>query len=254
MLARDRISSIMEMIRENKSVLVSDLSSRFKVTDETIRRDLEKLEAQKLIIRVHGGAYLFEGFEKGAPVSLRKQFLISEKERISYKCLEFIENKDTIMLDSSTISLYIAKALKSSHFQVTVISNYLDIINELADVDSIKLLAIGGTYNISSRCFSGPATIEALEAYNADKAFVSCSSIDSKLNLTAHNENDGHIRGHMLNNSAKKFLVIDHTKFDKASTYKFGELKDVDYIIMDKAPGSEWSKRIKNAGVVSIYA
>lgn len=58
----------------------------------------------------------------------------------------------------------------------------------------------------------------------------------------------------MLNNSAKKFLVIDHTKFDKASTYKFGELKDVDYIIMDKAPGSEWSKRIKNAGVVSIYA
>lgn len=162
MLARDRISSIMEMIRENKSVLVSDLSSRFKVTDETIRRDLEKLEAQKLIIRVHGGAYLFEGFEKGAPVSLRKQFLISEKERISYKCLEFIENKDTIMLDSSTISLYIAKALKSSYFQVTVISNYLDIINELADVDSIKLLAIGGTYNISSRCFSGPATIEAL--------------------------------------------------------------------------------------------
>jgi len=206
MLARDRISSIMEMIRENKSVLVSDLSSRFKVTDETIRRDLEKLEAQRLIIRVHGGAYLFEGFEKGAPVSLRKQFLISEKERISYKCLEFIENKDTIMLDSSTTSLYIAKALKSSHFQVTVITNYLDIINELADVDSIKLLAIGGTYNISSRCFLGPATIAALESYNADKAFVSCSSIDSKLNITAHNENDGHIRGHMLKNSTKKIF------------------------------------------------
>lgn len=254
MLARDRISSIMEIILENKSVMVSDLSSKFKVTDETIRKDLEKLEAQKLIIRVHGGAYLFEGFEKGAPVSLRKQFLISEKERLGYKCLEFVDNKDTVMLDCSTTSLYIAKALKNSHFQVTVITNYLDIINELADVENIKLIALGGTYNTSSRSCTGPATMAALEVYNADKAFISCSSIDSKLNLTAHNENDGHIRGLMLRNSAKRFIVIDHTKLDKASTYKFGELKGADYLIIDKALNGEWSRRVKNAGVATVHA
>lgn len=254
MLARDRISSIMEIIRENKSVMVSDLSARFNVTDETIRRDLEKLEAQKLIIRVHGGAYLFEGFEKGAPVSLRKQFLVDEKDKLGYKCLEFVENKDTIMLDCSTTSLYIAKALKNSDFQFTVITNFLDIADELADAENIKLIILGGTLSISSRCCIGPATMAALENYNADKAFVSCSSLDSNLNLTAHNENDGHIRGMMLRNSTKSYIVVDHTKIGHAATYKFGELRNADCLIIDKPLGSDWTKKLNKAGIPAVYA
>lgn len=254
MLAIDRINAIIEILKENKSVMVSDLSHRFNVTEETIRRDLEKLEAQKRIVRVHGGAYLFEGFEKGAPVSLRKQFLIEEKKRLGKICLEYIEDRDTIMLDDSTTSLFIAKEIKECNLQLIVITNFLDIMVELADCKHVKLIGLGGTLILSTRSFNGPGTVKNLTNYNADKAFVSCSSLNSKFGMTDHNENEAQIRKMMIENSERKFLVIDHTKINKSSTYQFADINDVDYIITDKVPNKNWEERVKTQGIKLIVS
>ena len=252
MLAIDRINAIVEILKENKSVMVNDLSNKFNVTEETIRRDLEKLEVQNKIVRVHGGAYLFEGFEKGAPVSLRKQFLIQEKKRLGKTCLEYIVDRDTIMLDDSTTSLFIAKEIKECELQLIVITNSLDIFVELADCKHVKLIGLGGTFKLSTRSFNGPGTVNSLINYNADKSFISCSSINSKLGMTDHNENEAQIRKIMIQNSVKKFLVIDHTKINKSSTYQFADINEVDYVVTDKAPNKEWEENVKSKGVKLI--
>lgn len=249
MLAIDRMKAIMEILKENKSVMVSDLSNRFEVTEETIRRDLEKLEFQRKIIRVHGGAYIFDGFERGAPATLRKQFFVEEKKLLAKTCLEYIKDKDTIMLDSSTTSLAIANEVKASTLQLVVITNFLDIMMELADCTHVKLIGLGGSFSNNTRSFNGPRTVNSLNNYFADKSFVSCSSINPNFGVTDHSENEAQIRKLMLHNAKTNLLVIDHTKLDKSSTYKFADFNDLDYIIADKIPDGEWKDKIIKSGV-----
>lgn len=249
MLAIDRINKIMEILEKEKSIMVSDLSEEFGVAKETIRRDLEKLEEEKKIVRVHGGAYLFEGFEKGAPSSLRKEFMIEEKEQIGSKCLEYIEEKDIIMLDNSTTSLYIAKKIKESSLDVVVITYYLDIMDELADAPNVKLVGLGGTLNKNLNSFRGPMTIDNLLGYYATKSFVSCSMMSPDLSFTDYSEHEGYIRKIMLNNAETTFMVLDHTKVDGVTRYKFGDVSNIDYMIIDKVLDKDWEDRVKAAGV-----
>lgn len=249
MLAIDRIKTIMDLLEENKSAMVSELSQLLGVTEETIRRDLEKLEFKKRIVRVHGGAYLLDGFEKGAPVSLLKKFMVEEKERLGKTCLGFIEDKDTIMLDNSTTSFFIAKAIKASSLEVTVITNFLDIIVELSDCKHVKLISLGGTLKHSLNTFIGPTTVGNSMKYFADKSFVSCSAINSKLGIASHSEEDAQIRKNMLTNSENKFLVIDHTKINKTATHLFANVSDIDHLIIDKIISKDWEYSVRELGV-----
>ncbi len=254
MLAIDRIKAIMDLLQENKSAMVSELSQLLGVTEETIRRDLEKLEAKKRIVRVHGGAYLLEGFEKGAPVSLLKKFMVDEKERLGKTCLDFIEDKDTIMLDNSTTSYFLAKEIKTSSLELTVITNFLDIIIELSDCKHVKLISLGGTLKLSSNTFVGPMAINNSMKYFADKSFVSCSAINSHFGISSHNEEDAQIRKNMITNSETKFLVIDHTKTNKSATHVFANISDIDYIIIDKVSSKTWENSVIELGAKLIVS
>src|ERR1044071_3955397 len=139
MLANHRREKIMELLREDGSAKVLDLARLFKVTEVTIRQDLEKLDKDGLISREHGGAYLKNIKDQVQTFSLTHQENLDKKELIARKCLEFIESGDTIILDSGSTTTEVAKMLKGIK-GLTVITNALNIALMLGGEPGIEVI------------------------------------------------------------------------------------------------------------------
>lgn len=252
MLAIERQNAIMEELNDKKSITVSALSKQFKVTEETIRRDLGKLEQSDLLRRVHGGAYLVDGFVKEAPIRLRENIMLCEKQRIGSKCCEYIQQYDTIMLDSSTTALHIAKNLKLESKKVTVITNSLDAVKEFEDSEHIRVICIGGILRTLSHSFSGFDSLHMLGEYVADKAFVSAAGIHLQFGITDNIDSEARVRTAMLKNAGKKFFIADSTKFGKSSVHAVMPLGQIDYVVTELPPKPEWQKKFKDCGIELI--
>ncbi|HEV9037664.1 MAG TPA: DeoR/GlpR family DNA-binding transcription regulator, partial [Puia sp.] len=143
MLPNHRRDKILELLKEDGSAKVVDLARLFKVTEVTIRQDLEKMERDSLLIREHGGAYLKNIEAQVKSFELSHQENLDKKERIAVKCLEFIESGDSIILDSGSTTTEIAKKLKGFK-NLTVITNALNIAMMLGTEPGINLIVTGG--------------------------------------------------------------------------------------------------------------
>lgn len=138
MLSATRRQKIKEILMEKKSVTVTELCNIFNVSDETIRRDLKKLEQEGIIEKNYGGAILKEGVSIVPPISQRSKEFIQEKERIALEAINRIKEGMVVILDTGTTTQQIARKLKS--FQhITVITNGINIVNELITNNSINL-------------------------------------------------------------------------------------------------------------------
>ncbi|MCY6959254.1 DeoR/GlpR family DNA-binding transcription regulator [Clostridium brassicae] len=253
MLAVDRLKKIEELLIENGSVMINNLSELLDVSEETIRRDLEKLEKENKLKRVRGGAYLPETSDNEVPIRIRENIFLEEKQLIGQKCVELIEEGDCIMLDSSTTALYIAKNLNKSNKKATVITNSVKIVCEFENSKNIKVISLGGTFRKSTSSFIGYIATDSLQKLFADKSFVSCSSISVDFGATDNNESEAMVRNIMLKNSVKKFLVVDHTKFDSPSVNQICKLNDLDMIITDKTIPKKYKEVLVRHEVEIVY-
>lgn len=122
MLAIERKKYIQELLKRDKKVIVADLARHFNVTEETIRRDLEKLENEGLAQKIYGGAILNESFNVDLPSLIRRRLNVSDKQYIASLIAERIQDGDNIMLDSSSTALFVVKNIKSKK-NVTVVTN-----------------------------------------------------------------------------------------------------------------------------------
>ena len=242
MLAIDRFNAIKEILSKQESASVTELGRAFGVSDETIRRDLDKLsQTEKSIVRVHGGAYMVKTFDKEAPFAVRRSLLVEQKERIAARAFSLIEDGDMLMLDSSTTTLHLAHMLKSSpDKKLVVITNALGVVQELSDCPHIRLLCIGGVLRQTSLSFVGYTATAMLGEYRANKAFVSCSGIHERFGITDNSEEEAQVRRAMLQNSERRYLLIDSEKFGRYKSNRIVELSDVDEVITDEPLGKSW--------------
>lgn len=253
MIARERRDAIIRTLKEHRTVEVKSLSESFGVTEETIRRDLEKIEAMDLgIYRVHGGAYLQKEFDKEVPIGLRENIILPEKRRIAAHCLELIHRGDSVMLDCSTTARCIASSIREAGLEVTVITNSLSISSTLADCDSVKLVCVGGTLRRSTHSFVGYLATRSLEQFHSDKAFVSCSALHLDFGITDYNESEAEIRRLMLRNADKRYLVADHTKLGKCGVNQIGGFELIDALIADCPLPEDWSRFLQAQGLELI--
>lgn len=144
MLAIERRSEILTKLQQEGKVLVNDLSKLYQVTEETIRRDLEKLEVEGIVRKTYGGAVLVETLNVDLPYYVRKQTNVQSKENIASKIAELIQDGDHIMLDASSTAVYVIKRIKQLK-NITIITNSIEILLELADVTGWKVFSTGGT-------------------------------------------------------------------------------------------------------------
>lgn len=250
MLAIERLSSIRELLNKNDSVTVAELSKLFNVTEETIRRDLERIvRSDSSVQRVHGGAYKIKTFDHEAPYQLRETLLVEEKARMAGQGLRLLAEGDTIMLDSSTSALYLAKAIKSAGIRLCIITNSLRISLELSDCTHISLIMTGGSYRAASRSFVGYATTAALSGFHADKAFVSCSGLHERYGLTDNSESEAQVRRRMLLNSDLRYLLVDSDKFSLSKIHHISSLQGIQAILTNKEPIGELKMVLEKEGI-----
>ena len=153
-----------------------DLSRLFKVTEVTIRQDLEKLEGEGLIIREHGGAYLKNVEDQVRSFSLVHQENLDKKERIAQKCLAFIESGDTIILDSGSTTTKIAQKLKGLK-NLTVITNALNIALMLGTESGIEVIMTGGEFKPPTLSLTGQKATDFFKGLNVQKLFLATAGI-----------------------------------------------------------------------------
>ncbi|CAN5807907.1 DeoR/GlpR family DNA-binding transcription regulator [soil metagenome] len=232
MLANQRRDKIYELIQEDGSAKVIDLAKIFKVTEVTIRQDLEKLEKDGLIIKEHGGAFLKNIKDQVQSFSLGHQENIDKKILIAKKCLEFIENGDSIILDSGSTTTEIARHLKNFK-NLTVITNALNIAMMLGAEPGIELVVTGGEFKPPTLSLTGQKAADFFKGLNAQKLFLATAGISLKSGLTYPSISDLVVKKAMIEAADTTYLVADSTKIGKSAFASLGALSLIDYIITD---------------------
>lgn len=252
MLAIERRRSIMSRLNTEGKVIVAELAKEFDVTEETIRRDLDKLEKEGLASKTYGGAVTMQNQSVDLPYNVREVANVEEKKLIAEKFSELIQDGDRLMLDSSSTAQYIVKVLKEKK-DLTIITNSVKILLELADKNDWTVLSTGGVLKNGALSLNGSSAEKMIGSYYVDAAICSCKGIDTELGITESNENDTLIKRAMFASAEKKILALDSKKFDKKSFVKVCSADDIDIIVTDKAPSEKWREFCEIQNIKLIY-
>ncbi len=232
MFAVERQKRILELLKENGAVWVSKLAEDLDVTEETVRRDLEKLEQKEALLRTHGGAVPITDNNHELSLDKRKNLNTDAKIKLAKEAVKHIVSGDTIFLDASTTTFYIAKELKSLK-NITVVSNSLRVVEELIGCDGIKVIAVGGVATPNQSLVGSIAENNIRNNYFANKVFFSSRGI-SHVGILDSNEQECFIKQCMMQNATKKFFVCDKSKINKVGFVKLAQLEDVDCVIAER--------------------
>src|SRR5215475_9647475 len=253
MLAATRRDKIHELLLEDGSAKVLDLARLFKVTEVTIRQDLEKLDKDGLIIREHGGAYLKSIKDQVQTFSLTHQENLEKKERIAAKCLDFIESGDTIILDSGSTTTEVAKKLKGLK-NLTVITNALNIALMLGAEPGIEVIVTGGEFKPPTLSLTGQKAADFFRGLHVQKLFLATAGISLKAGLTYPSISDLVVKKAMIEAAETRYLVADSTKIGKAAFASLGALSLIDYIITDAAIEKKFKQVFRDHEIELIIA
>ena len=252
MLAIERRNEILMKLQAERRVVVSELSQLYDVSEETIRRDLEKLVNEGVAIKSYGGAVINENANLEVPFNIRKNYNVIGKQKIAEQIAAMVKDGESLMLDASSTALYIAKALKEKK-NLTVITNSIEIIVELMDMPEWKVLSTGGLSREGSFALVGPQTDKMLKSYHVDKAVISCKGFDLESGITDSDELHANNKITMLGAAGKKILAVDKSKFDKTAFTAIGALDDITTVVTDEEPDRRWLQAFEDAGIECVY-
>lgn len=231
--ALERSDYIMSVLKRDKVVLVNELSKQLNVSEETIRNDLKKLEKEHRLHRVHGGAYLNEGYVTETPFAVRNKILQAEKALIAQRCLPLIHNRDTIFLDSSSTAYNLAKVLVDCGKRLTVLTNSLEIAKVLSMNEDIRLVLLGGELQRDTLAFEGNLLYEQLAEYFISVTFISATGVSLEAGITDSTQGEAKIRRAVVARASKFVLLADETKFQQHGSYVISSFADVDCLVSD---------------------
>lgn len=253
MLGKHRREKILELLMEDGSAKVLDLARIFKVTDATIRQDLEKLDKDGSIIREHGGAYIKNIERQVQTFSLVHQENLDKKELIALKCMDFIESGDTIILDSGTTTTELAKKLKGKK-GITVITNALNIALLLGAEPGIEVIVTGGEFKPPTLSLTGQKAADFFKGLNLQKLFLATAGISLKAGLTYPSISDLVVKKAMIDSAETIYLLADSTKFGKVAFASLGALSLIDYIVTDAGIDEKNKQAFKDNDIELIIA
>lgn len=253
LLANQRREQIMKLLKEDGSAKVADLAKIFKVSEVTVRQDLEKLEAEELIIREHGGAFLKSVEEQVRSLSLMNKENMDKKELIGKKATEFIDNGDVIILDSGSTTTEIAKNLIGRR-NLTVITNALNIAIILGSEPGIEIMMTGGEFKPPTLSLTGQKAATFFSDIHVDKLFLATAGISLKAGLTYPSISDLVVKKAMIDVADTVYLVADSTKIRKSAFASLGALSLIHYIITDPGISDENMKLFKEHDIHFIIA
>lgn len=250
----ERRKGILNKLNEDGQVLVPDLSKQFSVSEVTIRNDLERLEEKNMLLRARGGAIKTEGgVGLDHHLSEKDKLHYAEKTRIGKKAAQLINENDTIIIDSGTTTMEIAKNLGQVS-NVTVICNALNIINQLIHNKSINMIIPGGYLRRNSLSLVGPLAEKNLNNLFVDKAFIGVDGFDTKHGIYTPNIEEAYFNEIMIKISKEVIVVCDSSKFSRRSLAYICGIDKIHTVITDNGIPDEDKKRLEDYGIKVIIA
>ena len=243
----DRLSAILEELSGNGSVSVTDLSRQFDVSLATVRRDLELLEEQRLISRVHGGA-VARGVLYELPLRYKAARQQEEKRRIAHEAAARVPDDANLGLTGGTTTTEVARAL-ADRSGLTVVTNALNIASELAIRTNLKLVVPGGVARPESYELVGPIAESGLEGFNLDLAIVGVDGISAESGCTTHHDIEAHTNRALIRRAKRVIVVADSSKLGRVAFARICTIGEVDELITDSGADPEELKRLEDAGL-----
>ncbi len=247
MLPAERKRAIEKEVNSKGSVLVKDLSRIFDVTEETVRRDLDRLEAEGKLRRSHGGAVRVDDGPGEIPYLEREKAYVFEKLSIAHVAVQHIQSGDRVVLDASTTAWYVAKELPD--IPLTVLTNSLKVAMELANRDKIEVFSIGGILRPSSLSFVGPLAEQNLEQFHVNKAFISCKGIHTEYGISESHAFQALVKRKMIEIADMVFVLADHSKVQIRDFTLAASLDEIDVLITDRETEESFIERIRDHGI-----
>lgn len=252
MLVADRYEKIVQLVNERGSIRVTELSELCSVTEETIRRDLDRLEQAGRLKRSHGGAVSVRDSQSDLPFFEREVTRAEEKRRIAEEAVKRIKPKDRILLDASTSTWYMAKIMPD--IPITVLTNSVQVVTELSGKEKIEVISTGGRLDARSLSFVGPLTEQSLEAFHVDKLFLSCKGVHLERGVSEIGELQARLKQQMIGMADEVILLADSSKFGVQSFAQVASLSRLDAIITDRDLDPTAVRVVTAAGVAVSLA
>ena len=252
---RERVNEILSLLNERREVSVRDMAHRLQVSAMTVRRDLSRMESQRLLRRTHGGAVLTEPGALADSYELGEQTLKNarQKNSIGLRAARLVGPDETIILDSGSTTPYVARHIERDA-PLTVICYTFKNALEFYPRQNTNLVLLGGHFHRASNIFYSDECRNLLRRMRADKAFISAGGVDAKLGLTTFFYFEADIKKALIQAAQRVILVADSSKFGKVSTTYFGELSEVHTVITDEGLSDEHRGILEELGIEVIIA
>jgi len=242
------------MLSDKGEVFVEALSEKFGVSEVTIRNDLDQLEQKNMLLRARGGAIKLEtGVAIDQRVADKNRINFPEKSRIGKVAAQLVTESDTIIIDSGSTTAEMVRAL--ADFQdLTVITNALNIANQLIVRPNINVIIPGGYLRKNSLSLVGPLAEKSLRNFNVDKAFLGVDGFDTKNGIYTPNVEEARLNEIMIEISREVILLADSSKFSKRSFAFICTIAQIDKVITDSGIKADDKQRLVDAGVEVVIA
>lgn len=230
-----RHQEIIELVQMHGFISTDDLVERFKVSPQTIRRDLNELANDNKIRRNHGGATIALSSENTSYNSRQINFK-TEKEHVAQALVKHIPNGATLFIDIGTTPEAVARALLFKHQQLRIVTNNINVATILMVNPDFKVILAGGEVRNKDGGVTGEATLDFISQFRLDFGILGISGIDYDGSLLDFDYHEVRVKRAIIENSRCVYLAVDHSKFGRNAMVKLGSIIDIDLIITDQEP------------------
>ncbi len=246
---RERRADILQMLNQKERVMISEFCEKYGLSEVTIRKDLEILKNRNLLLRIRGGAIRIPSMVddlNDPKVGHKKLFHFKQKKAIGRYAATLINENETIILDSGTTTMQIAKNLHE--FQsLTIVTNSIDIALEVSKYNRFNVILLGGHLRSVSLSTVGPLAESVLKVCYCDKLFLGVDSFSLEKGISTPNFEEANINQTMISMAKECIAVFDSSKFNKRSFAFIANLQDIDAIVTDDdVPMEELNELKKN--------
>jgi DeoR family myo-inositol catabolism operon transcriptional repressor len=246
----DRISQLEDYIIEKERASIEELCSVFNVSKNTMRRDINQLEAQGKIKKVYGGIILTDK-KTTEPFESREVKNKAAKVMIAELASTLIEDGDIIYIDSGTTTMHMIPYLSELR-NVTIITNNLHVILNSLPYQNLNVISTGGTLFRRTNSFVEAGAVSSLKKYNISKAFLATTGVSIAKGITNSSSLEYDIKRYIVEHCDKKILLADNTKLGKVSLITYYDLKDIQVFISDQKPEQEYVDFFTNNNITLL--
>jgi DeoR/GlpR family transcriptional regulator of sugar metabolism len=245
----ERRQSLLDILRKQPGLRVPELALTLDVSEGTVRNDLNALEEQGVLMRVHGGAVLNQQDQfQNISFVRRYQQNAAAKLAIAREAAVLVNDGDSVLMDASTTAYYFAKAL-SERKRLRVMTNGFEVARELAQNATNTVVLLGGVVNNESSSVTGLLSEHIIEELHIQKTFLSCSGFSLERGMTEVHLAEAQLKRKVIESSQELFALVDSTKFGKEDLTSFAHPGRIKRLFTDNHLSSEWAERLREAGI-----